>query len=299
MCVRARARKVFVAPVRSCVHLARRGFQMSKSQQRRIIAAERIADTLMNTTLTTLPITGLVDIYQFGVLTGDGLRAWHDTMPLLDISIENANVFGFDSFSGMPFEDPEFMRPMHQKSAEWKQGGLNAATRLGTSEWPQLRARVINNSRFPSERVHLIRGFYNESLRGGRALAQNHGMRPALLLDIDCDLYTSSKQALTFMLKANLLRPGSFVYYDDYSLMDWNWRNTSHPYREERRAHAEVELEWGLTWRHARRIVYRGPRPELDWIRQWNNGSRFHNHWISDRDMVPVMQLVSCARCSP
>ena len=124
----------------------------------------------------------------------------------------------------------------------------------------------MRNIGFDATRTHLIPGFYNESLRDGASLARRLRMRPALLLDIDCDLYSSSKQALQFMLEAGLLVPGTFVYYDDYSLEDWRVSPTKHPYKEERLAHHEITEEWKLTWRQLPTYIYREPVQGLDWI---------------------------------
>ena len=165
------------------------------------------------TVLETPSTSNLRDIYEFGVFTGLGLRAWLETLPLFNVSTHGGQVFGFDSFSGMPEENnASLIRPMHRDDPQWHQGGLNAASTMKESTWPRLRERVVRNTRSDPRRIELVPGFYNESLRDGRALAKRLGMRPALLLDIDCDLYSSSKQALSFMLEAQLLVPGTFVY---------------------------------------------------------------------------------------
>jgi hypothetical protein len=273
---------------------------MDFSQQRRILALRRIADHIGTHPLSSS--APLHDIYQFGVLMGHGLRAWLEAMEILNVSTVGRRAFGFDSFQGMPEEDDEFMRPLHRANPSWHAGGLNAARISRLSDWPSLRARLVNYIGFDPERTTLVRGFYNESLREGASLSQRLGMRPALLLDIDCDLYTSSRQALRFMLQAGLLVPGSFVYYDDYSIEAWNWPTRSHPHKEERLAHEEVTEEFNLTWTPLFRHQFQGPLKGMEWISQWStNGTRMNSRplgrQLSAKDLVPVLQLHSCGRC--
>ena len=122
------------------------------------------------------------------------------------------------------------MCKLHKHNSQWLAGGLNTSRIMGSTHWPTLEKQLLRNIGFESSRTKLIKGFYNDSLREGPRLAWRLGMRPALLVDIDCDLYTSSKQALTFMLESGLLVPGTFVYYDDFSIVDW----ARLPYKEER-----------------------------------------------------------------
>ena len=76
---------------------------------------------------------------------------------------------------------------------------------------------------------------------GGTETAARLGMvrRPAFLIDIDCDLKTSAKQALIFTLEAGLLRPGTFVYYDDLSEFDYTEANRA-AQRHQRPLYAEL-----------------------------------------------------------
>lgn len=269
------------------------GDTWSGMQQRRILAMRRIAAELLRTDGGR---AGERDLYQFGVLTGGGLKAWLEVMPLLNVTFDG-HVWGFDSFDGMPDEDVKYKRNVHKGDMQWAKGGLNATQLLRAPDWPSLRRRLTANVGHARNKTHFIRGFYNESLRGGPDLARRHRMRPAFLVDIDCDLYTSSKEALSFMLAAGLLVPGSYIYYDDYNLKDWSWPPTKYPYLEERLAHHEVteefQLEWKLIYRYGER--YPGPIHELAWIEQWPPGRRI----LSKDDLNPVLRLERCGRGCP
>ena len=203
------------------------------------------------------------DIYEFGVYTGGGLREWFRQK----MNTSRTRVFGFDSFQGMPDNDATD-RAAHINNPAWRAGGLNAAEQLHLASWSQLRDRIVTNIGYEAQRIRLIRGFYNESLVR-RNLAQTHQMGPARLLDLDCDLASSTRQALQFMLREGLLRPGSFVYYDDASEKMW----TSSKASEQTLAHREVSKEYGLTWQMLR----------CKWPKSW--------HWRA------VLRLTACQRC--
>ena len=47
-------------------------------------------------------------------------------------------------------------------------------------------------------------------------LVRQHGMRPALYVDIDTDIYVSTYQALDWLCANKLLVPGSIIGYDDF-----------------------------------------------------------------------------------
>ena len=76
-------------------------------------------------------------------------------------------------------------------------------------------------------------------------------------IDIDSDLYTSTKQALTWMFRNQLVVPGTLVGYDD-------WVATPPPLysKGESRAHAEIAQEFGVQFELVR-AVCRGDRSRL------------------------------------
>ena len=269
------------------------------NQQRRILALRRIASDIAGLP-GSAPPAHLTGVYEFGVLRGFGLRAWVEAMPLLNISVKDASVWAFDSFRGMPDEPSGFMRKSHERDKQWHAGGLNVARLMGISSWPQLQEAIVRNIGHAPERTHLVRGFYNESLREGRSLSQRLRMQPALLLDIDCDLYTSTKEALRFMLESELLVPGTYIYYDDYSVEHWMVPPSKHPYMEERLAHEEISKEFGLTWKPLNKYGrYRGPLTGgVEWIRQMSNTSKWMGKPLTAAGINPVFRLVSCSKCN-
>eukprot|EP00966_Prymnesium_polylepis_P336814 7391763-Prymnesium_polylepis.1 len=223
----------------------------------------------------------------------------------------------------MPFEAAEQMMARHRADPAWQAGGLNAAAALGVSGWDALRAALVRNIGYAAEKTHLVKGFFNETLSTGAELARRRGMRPALLVDIDADLYTSARQALEFLLDAGLLVPGSFIHYDDFSDYDGTVLSRSIrrqaalrvanvtsgrqpiPKRlddgtqvpEELRAHLEISDEYGLRWRQLGTLTgtYRGPVEGLSWINQ--RPSHLKGRYVPPQLYSPVYQLLACKRC--
>ena len=157
------------------------------------------------------------DVYAFGV-------AQAGTLPLLRLAFPGAQMFGFDSFRGLPLED-------HAASAERGWGEGKFQPRISPSA---LTAR----SSVQGGRTTLIQGFFNESLT--TTLVHKHAMRAALFVDIDCDLHSSTFSALEWMLSNELLRVGSLVAYDDF------WTIPCHRFHVNRRTVSPLEVGEGL-----------------------------------------------------
>jgi len=140
------------------------------------------------------------DAYQFGVLDGESL-GW------LQGIMEDNFFWGFDSFEGLPDEDEKV-----PNLNAWSQGKFRNTMSL----------EELSNIYGGPERVKLIRGFYNESLQTtARDLSQLVGreMKPAVYVDIDCDLYISTVQALDWMFRNKIIRKGTIIGYDDWWVM--------------------------------------------------------------------------------
>lgn len=246
-----------------------RGMLMGDAPRR--IAWKRIHAHIRANNRSELLQTGLQDIFQFGVYTGGGLRYWLDSINASGAGPFTGNIWGFDSFEGMPSE-PEYLKSRvkwndHRTDPAWQAGGLNAAEQLGIFEWPKLRATITRNIGHTQGRTGLVRGFFNESL----ARAPRPHMRTALLVDLDADLYTSSAEAIRFMLSTQLLRVGSYVYIDDVNFRPW-FSTLRRSLVEVKRAYVELTREWELEW-------------ELLSSRDQ------HQHWR------PVLVLVKCGKC--
>jgi hypothetical protein len=68
------------------------------------------------------------------------------------------------------------------------------------------------------------------------------GMRPALYVDIDCDLYVSTYQALDWLFSSKLIVPGTLIGYDDWCLTTLGTAGES-------RAHIEIARKYKVKFR--------------------------------------------------
>ena len=57
-------------------------------------------------------------------------------------------------------------------------------------------------------------GFFSDSLNKG--LMSTFDLKPALYIDIDVDLHSSTLDVFNFLIPNNLLISGSLVYFDDW-----------------------------------------------------------------------------------
>lgn len=178
------------------------------------------------------------DYYEFGVFDGrtfiksfliyehykkrlrDDTRSserWRREPALLFADFE-VIFYGLDTFLGMPENDegnPIFARGMFECS-------LEEVTR---------RCAAIGLS---GKRLKLLKGLFSAST----PLLLESNPRPAAIINLDCDLYASAKEALA--LCQHLIQEGTVLLCDDYNTF------CSSPYKGERRALAEFREETGI-----------------------------------------------------
>ena len=147
------------------------------------------------------------DVYEFGVYTGRALRAMSRFLQLHLSSCCHA-FWGFDSFQGLPADLPAKFNvsgrrtrtPMAEKlkdggdvvpyanmiaeGASFGPGAFSVSKLLSTTNVSSMLARL--DAYIDDPRVHLVPGFFNESLTA--QLPRHRRMRPALYVDIDTDV---------------------------------------------------------------------------------------------------------------
>ena len=127
-------------------------------------------------------------------------------------------LWGFDSFIGFPDETTG----VHLPTSRWKAGGDSASDALGLERnFSAIYSFIKGNmekaggaAAMRARRTYFVPGYYNESLT--EELYSTGGFQPALLVDLDCDLYISTIQALEWLFKHRILRVESVVRYDDW-----------------------------------------------------------------------------------
>ena len=164
------------------------------------------------------------DVFQFGVATGNTLSQLQRCM-----TEPGRHFFGFDTFSGMPVADSG-----EATLNVWKQGAFFG----GRAE--QLAARLGGN-------VTMIAGKYSDSLKP--KLAARHAMRPASYVDIDCDLYSSSFDALDWLFRSGLIQVGTAIGYDDWYDLPCTLKDSAIASYGQPRAHREVATKYGVVFR--------------------------------------------------
>ena len=188
------------------------------------------------------------DIYEFGVFTGGGLKAWVEHFARRGVRF--GRIWGFDSFRGLPSIDPSTddtaeKRILSGRVPAVAPGQLNALQHfrdeghVNVTGYVALRREILRIVGY--NRTHLIRGFFNESLPQLPAATRRH-MRRALLVDFDGDFYSSTIGPWEWLLANCLVGPGTFVYYDDLQVCGLE----SHC--GEIRAHREISTRFGITW---------------------------------------------------
>jgi len=141
-------------------------------------------NTTTTSTTTTSRTNGAFDlqrdghVYEVGVFTGNSMLFLKERLAPVPM------IWGFDSFEGLPDSTEEYVR-------EWHAGKYR----------DDPRARLFEP--LGGEESHgWVAGFYNESLAPALdGQVARRGMAPARYIDMDCDLYESTRDALDFFFR--------------------------------------------------------------------------------------------------
>jgi hypothetical protein len=156
----------------------------------------------------------------------------HDALTRL--GLEGVHIYGFDSFEGLPAS------AAREAGSPWVPGQFRSSL--------PLTKRYLALKGVPDDRVTLINGWFSDTAT--EATRVRHAMERASIIMIDCDLYSSAREALAFC--APLIGTHTVIYFDD-----WNAARLAEQGEGERRAleeflagHPELTVE---------------ERPELDY----------------------------------
>lgn len=138
------------------------------------------------------------DYLEFGVYQGQTfVNAWRSAHVR---GRPDMHFYAFDSFQGLP--DPA--------SSDLDRGG-----EFHAGQYAAGRAEFERNLRrggVDPERVTIVEGFYDESLRDLKP--REIGLESASIVWIDCDLYSSTVSVLDFV--TDLVRDGTVLLFDDW-----------------------------------------------------------------------------------
>ena len=137
------------------------------------------------------------DYYEFGLFRGYAfLQAFKHTEKL---NIDDIQFYGFDSFEGLPPAEG-----IDQADGRFFEGQF-ACSKEDVEK--NLKSNGMDMSR-----TTLIKGFYEDSLT--QELKTQHSFKKASVVLLDCDLYSSTVEALDWV--DEYLQDGTILLFDDW-----------------------------------------------------------------------------------
>ncbi len=137
----------------------------------------------------------LTDIYEYGLYEGVSLEKLYEL--LLKYGLPYGNIYAIDSFQGLPSEDSSY-----EVFPKFKEGSYKS------------KKSVIELSHyFQRNNIFIIKRWFKDL---NKQDVIDFNMKPAKFIHIDCDLYISTKEALSFMFKNKLIVKGSLIAYDEF-----------------------------------------------------------------------------------
>jgi O-methyltransferase len=143
------------------------------------------------------PAAALGDYLEFGVFHGSTLSCMHEARQSL--GLQQMRLFGFDSFEGLP------------ESAAGEDDGLWAPGQFKSSL--QLTRDNLARWGVPADAVTLIKGWFSET--AAPATRDRYAIKRASIIMLDCDLYSSTVEALAFC--EPLMDARTVLVFDDWN----------------------------------------------------------------------------------
>lgn len=168
--------------------------------------------------LAEMPAEELGDYHEFGVYFGSSMACMHTACTRL--GLDHVRLFGYDSFEGLP------------RSAAQEDGGFWKGGQFKSALW--LARDYLASRGVPTDRVTLVKGWFSDTL--SETLKHSSAMKRAGVVMVDCDLYSSTLEALRF-LRPMFDRP-VILFFDD-----WNAGHLADKGMGERKAFEEFLAE--------------------------------------------------------
>lgn len=151
---------------------------------------------------------------EFGVYNGTSLVCMHRALEAM--GLHQVRLFGFDSFQGFP------------PTAAVEDGGRWQPGRCHSTQ--EFTSAVLHYEGVDPSRVRLVPGWFSETLN--EQTARDLQIDKASVIMIDCDLYSSTRDALEFC--APLIQDEALILFDE-----WDARSLEGKNMGERRAFTE------------------------------------------------------------
>jgi hypothetical protein len=147
----------------------------------------------------------LGDYLEFGVYNGTSLvSTFRETEAM---GLRGMRLFGFDSFQGLP------QAAATDDEGKWKPGAWRSDLEFTEAV---LEAEDVDRSR-----VVLVPGWFSDTCN--EQTARRFNITKASVIMIDCDIYTSTKEALNFC--APLIKDQALILFDDWNTGDLAAKN--------------------------------------------------------------------------
>ena len=166
-----------------------------------ILQIVKVFKHVRSTGLNAISFPG--DIYIFGVWSGMSTKFISDWLNFKNIDYHR--IYGFDSFIGFPEEKN------YKYNQVFKKGGYSSEDLYGKSTDEIIKDMEEN---IANKRLKFIPGFYSEVLN--KKFKKDNNLKVAAYIDIDVDLYSSTKDILEFMFENRLIARGTVIYFDDW-----------------------------------------------------------------------------------
>jgi hypothetical protein len=136
------------------------------------------------------------DYLEFGVNSGSSMVAMYHELNRAGLG--HVRLFGFDSFEGLP------AHANNEDAGVWAPGDYRCDI--------EFARQILCDEGVEPARVVLTPGWFSETLTPSLPAALN--LKRASVVMVDCDMYSSAKEALTFT--APLLTDHALVLFDDW-----------------------------------------------------------------------------------
>lgn len=138
----------------------------------------------------------LGDYLEFGVYNGTSLSCMYQVTA--ELGYNHVRLFGFDSFEGLP------SRAAKEDENVWMSKQFKCDI--------EFTREFLNSKNVNWKQVKLIKGWFSETLN--EKFIQDNNIKKASIIMIDCDLYSSSLDALRFC--EPLIRDEAIILFDDW-----------------------------------------------------------------------------------
>ena len=166
------------------------------------------------------------DILEFGVFLGYSARVLAANIKRYKFNSTRLHLF--DSFEGFPEAVEKDLSIYEVINGIWQRGGLSTPKEI------ELLIEKGLQKELGKERVSVTKGFFNQTLE---ETIRKGALSKALLVHLDCDLYSSSKYVLHTLFEHGLIQDGTIVICDDWMT------SLGNPNLGQRKAVAEILLE--------------------------------------------------------